>query len=175
MSLEMQDYQNNLVDISNLPTISELNFETLAPEYVNLSTIETIVSWLFLLIPLTIVVFVVPQIGIPLWAIPIAVCLALLSTLYSRAAAKARGFLLRDKDILYKEGLWWQKQTGVSFKRIQHIDLTHGPIERRFKLATIKFFTAGGALADLKIPGLNKYHAENLRSVIIDKTGIEND
>lgn len=170
----MPDYHNNLVDINSLPTIGELNFSALDPKYVTLSVIETIISWLFILIPLAIVTFFLPDLAIPYWVFPVFIIIAILSTIYSRASALAKGFLLRDKDILYKEGVWWQKRTSVSFKRIQHVDLTHGPIERKFELATIKFFTAGGSLADLKVSGLKNAQAESIRNLIIDKTGIEN-
>jgi len=48
-------------------------------------------------------------------------------------------------------------------------------MERKFEIATIKFFTAGGALADLKISGLPKDDAETLRSHILEKTGLNDE
>ena len=50
---------------------------------------------------------------------------------------------------------------------MQHIDVTHGPLDRKFDMATIKFFTAGGAGSDLRIPGLPTERAEQLRIEIL--------
>jgi membrane protein YdbS with pleckstrin-like domain len=83
--------------------------------------------------------------------------------------AKARSYAMREHDILFQDGLFWQKTTAVAFNRIQHIDLTHGPVERKYKIASLKFFTAGGSSVDLKIPGLPEKDAEQIRTLILSK------
>ena len=83
--------------------------------------------------------------------------------------AKARFYALREHDVLFQHGLFWQKTTAVAFNRIQHIDLTYGPIDRKFQIASLKFFTAGGSSVDLKIPGLPEEDAEQIRALILSK------
>lgn len=171
----MEEYYNNQVSLEDIPAFENLKFEPLEPKYALLSSIESFIGWLMILIPFTIIkLFVKPEL-FPYWSFLIIFALAVLSAIYSYFSAKAKGYTLRDKDILYKQGIWWQKRTGVSFKRIQHIDITHGPIERKFDLATIKFFTAGGTMADLSVSGLPKPFAEKMRSIIMDKIGIQHD
>jgi hypothetical protein len=45
---------------------------------------------------------------------------------------------------------------------MQFVDVTAGPIERLFKLATVKLHTAAAA-SDARIPGLEKGEAARLR------------
>jgi membrane protein YdbS with pleckstrin-like domain len=43
-------------------------------------------------------------------------------------------------------------------------------LQRRFGLASIKFFTAGGSSVDLKIAGLVAEEAERLRAFILQRS-----
>ncbi len=81
------------------------------------------------------------------------------------------GYAIRDKDILYKSGVFWQTVTVIPFNRIQHVEKSSTPLDRRFDIATLQLFTAGGSGGDLKIHGLSAETAENLRAFIIDKVG----
>ena len=50
----------------------------------------------------------------------------------------------------------------VPYGRMQFIDVTSGPIERIFGLATVKLHTAAAA-TDARIPGLDQQEAARLR------------
>ena len=171
----MSEYQNRPVEINSLPQIVAVDFTPLDKNYVILSLIETAVFWCFVWIPFIIFNWFIQKFSIPIWVGPLILFLTLFSCLHSFLDAKARGYRLRERDILYKRGVWWKSRTGVSFKRIQHIDISHGPIERKLGMASIKFFTAGGSSADLRISGLPKEYAEQLRVHILEKTGISDD
>ncbi len=96
--------------------------------------------------------------------------ISFLSAIYGYYFSKSCGYLKREFDIYHKQGIWWRKQTVLSFSRIQHIDLSSGPLERKYGMATLKFFTAGGASSDLQIHGLPLEIAENLRHQILKLT-----
>ena len=81
------------------------------------------------------------------------------------------GFAVRDRDILYKSGVFWHTVTVVPFNRIQHVEKSSTPLDRRFGVATLQLFTAGGSGGDLNIHGLSADDAENLRVFIIEKVG----
>jgi len=81
------------------------------------------------------------------------------------------GYAVREKDILYKSGVFWQTVTVIPFNRIQHVEKSSTPLDRRFEVATLQIFTAGGSGGDLKIHGLSATTAENLRVFIIEKVG----
>jgi uncharacterized protein len=171
----MNEYGNAPVTLDQIPQFQTLEFTPLEDNYRLLKTIESALIWLVLIIAFSLVNYLVDEIRLPIYFHVGLISLGIISTVYQYHAANARGYILREHDILAKEGLFWRKRTGVSFKRIQHIDLTHGPIERKFSIATIKFFTAGGAMADLKIVGLAKYRAESIRSFILERTSMTDD
>ena len=50
----------------------------------------------------------------------------------------------------------------VPYGRMQFVDVTAGPVERMFGLATVKLHTAAAA-TDAKVPGLLTAEAERLR------------
>lgn len=80
-----------------------------------------------------------------------------------------RGYVVRDKDILYKSGVLWRTIQVVPFNRVQHAVNSHAPLDRYFHLATLTVFTAGGGPGSLSIPGLGEDVAERLRVYVIGK------
>ena len=81
------------------------------------------------------------------------------------------GFAVRDKDILYKSGVFWHTVTAIPFNRVQHVEKSSTPLDRRFDIATLQLFTAGGSGGDLKIHGLSARVAEKLRTFVLEKVG----
>ena len=70
-------------------------------------------------------------------------------------------------------GLIWYSSTVIPFNRVQHCEISQGPIERLFKLSELKIFTAGGASSDMSVPGLNPETAHRLKEYIVIKTGMD--
>ncbi len=81
------------------------------------------------------------------------------------------GYAVRDKDVLYRSGVLWRQVTAIPYNRIQHVEKDTGPLDRRFGLANLKVFTAGGAGGDLRIGGLSESAAERLRGHILQRIG----
>lgn len=81
------------------------------------------------------------------------------------------GYAIRDKDIIYKSGVFWHTVTAIPFNRIQHVEKSSTPLDRRFGISSLQLFTAGGSGGDLKIHGLPVEQAESLRAYILDKVG----
>ena len=54
----------------------------------------------------------------------------------------------------------------MPFKRIQHIDLGEGPIERMFGLASLTVHTAGTHNSIVTLPGLARNQAEAMRDAM---------
>jgi len=77
-----------------------------------------------------------------------------------------RKYAVRERDISYKEGIFWASITTVPFCRIQHVELNEAPFSRLFKLATLTIYTAGDSTSDLKIRGLNKEEALRIKEFI---------
>lgn len=68
----------------------------------------------------------------------------------------------RDEDLLIQRGLMFRKLSVVPYGRMQFIDMTAGPVERIFRLATVQLHTAAAA-TDARVPGLDRPEAERLR------------
>ena len=66
---------------------------------------------------------------------------------------------------------WHGDHRRVLVNRIQHVEKSSTPLDRRFNLATLQIFTAGGTGGDLKIHGLPARTAEKLRFFILEKIG----
>ncbi len=165
----MTIFTNTQITVDDIPAVSSVEFSELHPKYrwVNLSS-----TFIWLAVPAIPLAVVLPKIlksqwSLYIWfAIAVIVCLSFVFSYYS---AKVSRYALREHDILFQQGLFWQKTTAVAFNRIQHIDLTHGPMERKYQFSSLKFFTAGGSSVDLKIPGLPKDDAEQIRAMILSK------
>lgn len=161
-------FVNLQVNLSELPNADELVMEPMAASYKREVKTQLLIIFLPVLIA-SVLPFLLTQIMF-LLAIPIVVLM--LAILISRLViqkAQVKGVCLREFDIAYRSGLFWQKTVFVAFNRVQHVEVSSGPLQRKFGLATIKFFTAGGSSVDLKIDGLSTERAEQIRTFIADK------
>jgi hypothetical protein len=68
----------------------------------------------------------------------------------------------REEDLVVSRGVMFRRQSVVPYGRMQFVDITAGPVERLFKLSTVKLHTAAAA-SDARIPGLEPTEAARLR------------
>ncbi|MGW1004158.1 PH domain-containing protein [Streptomyces sp. NPDC002520] len=68
----------------------------------------------------------------------------------------------RADDLLISRGVLWREETVVPYGRMQLVEVTSGPVERHFGLASVQLHTAAAA-TDAVIPGLDPAEAERLR------------
>lgn len=68
----------------------------------------------------------------------------------------------RADDLLISRGVLWREETVVPYGRMQLVEVTSGPVERHFGLASVQLHTAAAA-TDARIPGLDPAEAERLR------------
>ncbi|MFE2532667.1 PH domain-containing protein [Streptomyces sp. NPDC059371] len=68
----------------------------------------------------------------------------------------------RADDLLISRGVLWREETVVPYGRMQLVEVTSGPLERHFGLASVQLHTAAAA-TDACIPGLDPAEAERLR------------
>ncbi len=80
--------------------------------------------------------------------------------------ARAIGYQLRDDDLVFRRGILWQRMVAVPYGRMQLVDITHGPLDRGFGIAQLKFVTAA-ASTGVVIPGLAQGTAETLRDHLV--------
>lgn len=78
----------------------------------------------------------------------------------------ARGYQIGADRLRVVRGLMFRSDTVVPFGRVQHIDVTQGPLERFFGIATLTVHTAGNHNASVSLPGLGEELAREMREAI---------
>jgi membrane protein YdbS with pleckstrin-like domain len=73
------------------------------------------------------------------------------------------GYQLGGDGLQVRHGVWWQTVTHVPRSRVQHTDVSQGPLERRYGLGTLVVYTAGTDHARVSLPGLAHEVARALR------------
>jgi membrane protein YdbS with pleckstrin-like domain len=74
----------------------------------------------------------------------------------------AWGYAERDEDLLVRRGVLVRRTSVVPYGRMQYVDVTAGPLDRRLGLARVTLHTAAAA-SDASIPGLPAAEATRLR------------
>ena len=77
------------------------------------------------------------------------------------------GYAEREDDLLVRRGVMFARLSVVPYGRMQFIDVTAGPLERAFGLATVRLHTAAAA-TDARIPGLDREEAARLRDTLAE-------
>lgn len=99
-------------------------------------------------------------------AIPIA-----LSLVYPVLIAPVRHFGawrygLGADELRLRRGVLTEVETHVPLARVQHVDISQGPIERAFGVCRLLLHTAGTANSLVVLPGLSRATAEAIRDEI---------
>lgn len=75
---------------------------------------------------------------------------------------RATGYAQRADDLLVVSGIMFRRLVIVPYGRMQLVDVSRGPIDRYFGLATVQLHTAA-ATTDATVPGLPLEEAQALR------------
>lgn len=171
----METFTNQQIKNTALPTITAVQFEPLHAKYKNVVLITTLILVLFF------VVLGASGFYLPLGEeqalfveyketiLAASIVLAVGMTVLRMAGVNKKGYVIREHDIIYKTGLINQKQITIPFNRVQHVEIYEGFLLRLFGLCQIEFFTAGGTLGDLKIPGLPIQEADKIKAFVIEQ------
>ena len=167
----MENFTNSVLLPENLPETDPQSFNLLDRNYLKILFIR-----LFIFLILAIggfIAFISFSEGVPGF-VRVIIALALgLILLYSAAITHLgfprKGYLVREKDISYQKGIIFYKLITIPFNRIQHVEVNQGVINRAFKLASVKLYTAGGNAGDLSIPGLPEDVAEKIKEFLSEK------
>lgn len=160
---------NLQVSVEDLPAAAGLRMEPMAADYQKEVKLQQLIIWL----PLLLVSFVPLLFVQKLFLLLIPLVVVLLALMISRLVirkSQVKGFALREHDMAYRSGLYWRKTVMIAFNRVQHVEVSNGPLQRKFNLASLKFFTAGGVSVDLKIDGLTRDRAEQVRAFILARS-----
>jgi len=78
-----------------------------------------------------------------------------------------RSWRLTDVGLELRHGVWWKHMHAVPWSRVQHADVTQGPLQRMYGVGTLTVHTAGTANSSVNLSGLSHEVAIQLRDEII--------
>ncbi len=166
-------FENAQIPVAELPHAEAVDFHRLSPSYRVVEVIATCLLFSFLLFGWFIFYLINPfKMAWLSWALLAGWGLLFMLSLWvALKRYAAEGYALREHDILHKHGVWWRTLTAIPFNRMQHCEISRGPVESAFGLATLRVFTAGGSSSDLSIGGLPVAEAQRIKEFITKKIG----
>jgi membrane protein YdbS with pleckstrin-like domain len=82
---------------------------------------------------------------------------------YPPARHRNLRYRIDDVGITIRDGVFWRAWSALPHARIQHTDVSQGPLQRRFGVADLKLYTAGSRYTCIVLPGLEHGAALALR------------
>lgn len=76
-------------------------------------------------------------------------------------------FGVDETGIAIESGVIWRSRIALPRVRIQHTDVSQGPLERRYGIGTLKMYTAGSRHTQIELPGLRHEDAIALRDALL--------
>jgi membrane protein YdbS with pleckstrin-like domain len=143
-------------------------------------TLGRIVGWIFTaamslgsLVALTFLYFVaddlpgwVMALFVLLWVI-VTLALAWFSHRWPAIEHRHTSYKVDERGIEIRKGVYWRQVIHVPRSRVQHTDVSQGPIERGFGLGTLVIYTAGTNHARVDLPGLEHATALQIRDYLL--------
>ncbi len=141
--------------------------------------VERIVSWIFTgslllagLVPL--ILGIVLQWFAPWVTLVLGGCWFLLglvlgwfSHVYPRLDFEHSRFRVSPLGVEVHRGVFWRQVVSVSRFRVQHTDVSQGPFQRRYGMATLTIHTAGTEKASVQVSGLHHEEALAIRQFLL--------
>ncbi len=146
---------------SALDVLDTPNLRRLSPRFWLARQCQIALFWVPVFIAALVVALVTGVPASPLLPVVIGV-MAVVAWLVERGRYRSWGYAERDDDLIVTRGLLFRRVSVVPYGRMQFIDVTAGPIDRAFGLATVQLHTAAAA-SDARIPGLVRVDADALR------------
>ena len=88
--------------------------------------------------------------------------LLLLIVKYPAARHRHLRYLVHEGGLRIRKGVLWRKVIWIPISRVQHTDVSQGPVQRKYGLATLTVHTAGTAGASISLEGLEHELASRL-------------
>jgi len=163
-----ETWQNEEVQPSELPLVEEVSFQKHPVRYMAYRRLITTMFWSIPVLAICIPAILAPHLWMAYAGGGMAFFI-LISFISIPIGYRKRSYALRERDLTYKKGWIFSSMITIPFNRIQHTEISRGPIERKYELSTLKIYTAGGSTSDLSIPGLETEEAEQLKEFVSKK------
>ena len=111
---------------------------------------------------------ILPRADLPRGLVALPVLVLILYALFVSPGRQYRawGYRMDEEELHLRRGVWTETDTIVPLDRIQHIDISQGPIERPLAVCRLVVHTAGTQHSRVVLPGLSRGDAERMRDEI---------
>ena len=97
----------------------------------------------------------------------LVIIFATLSYRWPPRAYRHTSYRVDEQGMEIRRGVYWRVVINVPRSRVQHIDVSQGPIERRYGLGTLVIYTAGTDHAKVELEGLEHGRALRIRQHLL--------
>lgn len=163
---------NAEISVARFPALTALSFQRVDPQYRQQLRLS-LLPWMLLTLPLwffldTALANWPGYVRLAVAGLP-ALLILLLLLFWVPRRYRHTGYCVREHDLHLRTGALFQQTLSITLNRIQHMELTRGPLERLLGLSSLAIYTAGGSGRDLAIPGLDTTTAERLREYLLER------
>jgi membrane protein YdbS with pleckstrin-like domain len=172
----MDNSNQESVSVPQESSIQEMNWQSVDPAYRKLLRFYVLIQMLVIIPASVFFIWVMPEEGRTLLLAFMGVYLLLLIWqlfIWVPRTAQRLQYCLREDDINLQKGFMYWRQVSVACNRIQHLEVSQGPLERYLGLATLSVFTAGTLGSDMKLPGLTLESAQKIKARLLNKINAE--
>jgi membrane protein YdbS with pleckstrin-like domain len=106
--------------------------------------------------------------GALLWA-PFSVGIALLSYRWPPLELRYSRYRIDEQLIEIERGVLFRESVAIPRSRVQHLDVSQGPMMRRHGLGQLAIYTAGTEYSQVTLPGLSYEVAQSLRDRLLPR------
>jgi uncharacterized protein len=103
---------------------------------------------------------------LPVWATLMA-ALAWRLQRWPAISYRFSSYRVDQAGIEIRHGVYWRTITNLPRSRVQHTDVSQGPLERRYGLGTLVVYTAGTAHSKVTVSGLDFDVARRIRAHLL--------
>lgn len=164
------------MDLEFVEEIKDVNWQSVDPAYKKLLRVRLLIQILFVSVALSVFYWILPpEAHLFIYGL-VALALVVFGWLFfvwAPKTAKRLQYGLRDDDIQLKRGYLFWRHMAISCNRIQHLEVTQGPIERYLGLGCLVVYTAGTMGSDMKLPGLALAVAQKIKAQLLKKINAE--
>lgn len=101
------------------------------------------------------------------------VALGWLAQRWPAIAYRHSSYKVDSQGIEIRKGVVWRKVINVPRSRVQHTDVSQGPLERRYGVGTLVIYTAGTEHARIYLSGLDHATALRIRDHLLAGEGTD--
>lgn len=169
-------FENPEIAPEALPAADEVDWQALDPRYIRRLQVQALITAVAVfagLLVVEILPFPLKDVMSTGLAAVVAGLLLLQGLVWPAVSVPKKGYAIRSRDILYRTGVLWRSVSAIPFNRVQHVETASTPLDRRFRLATLQLYTAGGSGGDLRIHGMPADVAERIRVFLLEQVGEE--